>query len=446
LELVSVPRSFSRRALSLLAMMLAGLVLAALLLATPAGAGRGGHHPRPRGAGDLAGARAAGPIVAWNHGSWSWFGDPRVVYVQGQYDETFAGWIGWNGDITIGAYDPNFGVMRTSVVGHRYHDDHSAPSILVEPDNRLTVFWSGHNGHEMYYRTTLQPEDISAWGPVGSVHAAIPGQHGFTYPNPVLLNDEGDKLYLFWRGADYSQDFATRTLGGHWSPARRLISAPGERPYVKYDSNGTDAIALAFTNGHPRETLTSVYFAEYHDGWLRGASGRPIARIGHTIAPEQGDVVYDGNATHVPSWVWDVALGHDGHPAIVYATFPTHDDHEYWYARWNGSRWVSHYLTNGGGSIAPTTVEYEYSGGLALDHSNPSIVYLSRQVGSGWDIERWVTDDGGYHWHHTVVVPSDGTMNVRPVVPRGGGPVQLVWLRGDYRSYSTYRTSIAFLK
>jgi hypothetical protein len=81
---------------------------------------------------------------------------------------------------------------------------------------------------------------------------------------------------------------------------------------------------------------------------------------------------------------------------------------------------------------------------MALDHSNPSIVYLSRAVANGWQIERWTTSNGGYSWRHTVVVPAAGVQNVRPVVPRGGGPISLLWLRGDYRTYTTYRTSITF--
>jgi BNR repeat-containing family member len=396
----------------------------------------------PVGAGQLAGGR----IVTWAHGSWSWFGDPRAVYVRGQYDETFIGWLDWAGHVTIGAYDPRFGLMQTHVIGTLFHDDHSAPSLFVEPDQRLTAFWSGHNGQTMDYRTTLSPQDISAWGPVGHIRSSVRGRNGFTYPNPVMLGDEGDKLYLFWRGRDYSQDFATRALGGGWSPARRMIAAPGQRPYVKYDSNGTDTIVMAFTNGHPRERITSIYFAEYRAGWLRGASGRLIAPLGvHPIAPQRGDLVYDGAAHHVSGWVWDVALDHHRRPVIVYATFPSKRNHEYWYASWNGSRWVSHFLTAAGPSISPGTIEFEYSGGLALDHSNPSTVYLSRKVGSGWEIERWTTPNGGYSWSHTVVVPSGGIQNVRPVIPRGGGPLQLLWLRGHYGSYTAYGTSIAFL-
>jgi hypothetical protein len=44
------------------------------------------------------------------------------------------------------------------------------------------------------------------------------------------------------------------------------------------------------------------------------------------------------------------------------------------------------------------------------------------------------------------VVRTPGQDDVRPVVPRGheGGPIKLLWLHGDYISYTRYRTSIEF--
>lgn len=388
-------------------------------------------------------------IAFFGQGSWCWFGDPRAVRVVGQYDETFAGWIDWNGNVTIGAYDPSFGVMRTHIIGTIYHDDHSSPAIFVEPDKRLTAFWSGHNGSQMYYRTTLRPEDITAWGPVQTVHSRIPGDLGFTYPNPVLLPSEGNKLYLFWRGANWSADYATRTITGHWSPARQLISVPGQRPYLKVDTNGSDTIALAFTNGHPRERITSIFYAAYRAGSLWHANGRRITRLGHgPIAPRRADLVYNGQAKHTSSWVWDVALDQSQHPVIVYATFPSAFNHVYWYARWTGKRWVSHFMTFAGPTISPGTIETEYSGGITLDHSNPSIVYLSRKVNGWFEIEKWVTKNGGYSWSHETVVRTPGQDDLRPLVARGsnGGPASLFWLQGHYGTYTSYRTSIAFLK
>jgi hypothetical protein len=438
-----------------------GLSLMALVWAS---SGASGHHTEVRtgAAGpvvwaqplDAVGHRTATALVArppiqvWSHGSWCWFADPRAVHVVGQYDETFVGWIDWSGHVIIGAYDPSFGVIGTHVVGSLFHDDHGSPAIFVEPDKRLTVFFSGHNGATMNYRTTLRPEDISAWGGLRHVRSRLPGGKGFTYPNPILLPAEGNTLYLFWRGADWSQDYATRTIDGRWSRARRLIAAPGQRPYVKVDSNGATTIALAYTNGHPRERITSIYYAAYRHGALWTAGGRRIAALSSApISPAQGDLVYNGAAAGVSGWVWDVALGADQRPVIVYATFPSPRRHVYWYARWTGARWVSHLMAVAGPTISPGTLEADYSGGMTLDHSDPSVVYLSRQVRGFFRIERWSTQNGGATWQHFPLV-SGRTDNVRPVVPRdwSGGSMGLLWLRGDYRSYTTYRTSVAFLR
>lgn len=393
-------------------------------------------------------ATARGRIVVWAHGAWCWFGDPRAVYVASR-DETFVGWIGWRGQITIGAFAGRRGFAGERVLGRVAVDDHGAPSILVEPDGKLTVFWSAHSGPRMNYRTTLRPYDIARWGPVHHVTSDVSGgTKGFTYPNPVILSAEHDALYLFWRGDDWSQDFATRTLGGRWSPARRLIAVPGQRPYVKVASNGTNTIALAFTNGHPRGVVTSIYYAAYRDGSLWTAAGRRIASAdAGPISPSQADLVYNAAKTGVRAWVWDVALDARGRPVVVYATFPSPSRHVYWYATWTGQRWVSHTLTAGGPSISPHTIETDYSAGVVLDHANPSIVYLSRKVHGWFEIERWTTSDGGASWHYSTVARTPGHDDIRPVVPRGstGGPIQVLWLHGHYGTYRHYRTSIAFL-
>ncbi len=382
-------------------------------------------------------------------GAWSWFGDPRAVQVNGAYAETVVGWIDWTGKVTVGAYVPKCGVEQVAVVAHLFHDDHSAPSLLVGPDNRITVFWSAHNGASMQYRTTVAPEDISAWTPAAKVTTNVPGELGFTYPNPVELARENHSLYLFWRGADWSADYSVRGAAGTWSQAHRLIVNHGQRPYVKVASNGKDTIAFAFTNGHPRNITSSIYYAAYRAGWLRHAGGRRITPLGRgPIKPSQADLVYSGPGHHAASWVWDVALDARGRPVIVYATFRSLSNHAYWYARWNGREWINHFLTYAGPSISPHTIEFEYSGGIALDHANPSIVYLSRKVHGRFEVERWVTRDAGYRWDHAAVGREPGVGQVRPVVPRGtgGGGISLLWLSGPYNTYSEYRTSIAYLR
>ena len=393
---------------------------------------------------------AAEPQIAdFGSGSWCWFGDPRAVHVVSQYDQTFVGWLSSTGDVVVGAYDNRSGAMHTAIVGHLWHDDHGSPSILVEPDNRLTVFYSGHNGHDMYFKTSLRPEDISAWGPIERVPTNVVGRDGHTYPNPVILPGESNRLWLFWRGGDYSQDYATRSIDGTWTHARRLIATPGQRPYVKVASDDSNQIGLAFTNGHPRERLTSIYYAVYRNGSLWRANGHWIKRLSHgPIVPAQASLVYDAHQTGVSAWVWDTAFDAHGRPVVIYATFPSVGNHVYWYAHWNGRRWERHFLTFAGPSISPDTLERQYSGGLTLDHGDPSIVYLSRQLHGWFDIEKWTTPNGGWSWRRRVIVDTPGVSNIRPVVPRGqtGGPMGLLWLRGQYGSYTTFQTSISFLR
>jgi PKD repeat protein len=85
-----------------------------------------------------------------------------------------------------------------------------------------------------------------------------------------------------------------------------------------------------------------------------------------------------------------------------------------------------------------------YSGGLTLDHEDPSRVYLSRQVGDGWQVEVWTTANQGATWTSQVI--SALGKNVRPVSPRGmlpfSGDMSVLWMHGSYPYYLTYQTSI----
>ena len=113
------------------------------------------------------------------------------------------------------------------------------------------------------------------------------------------------------------------------------------------------------------------------------------------VEPSAADVVYRGGATAPPAWAYDVGVGDDGRPVVLYATFPSATDHRYHYARWTGSRWVSHEITPSGPTIEKAKGDQYYAGGMVLDSRNASVVYLSRQVEGAYQIERWVTGDGG---------------------------------------------------
>jgi hypothetical protein len=140
--------------------------------------------------------------------------------------------------------------------------------------------------------------------------------------------------------------------------------------------------------------------------------------------------------------VHDTAVDAAGRPVIVFATFPSRKDHRYQYARWTGAAWEVHPIVSAGPPIERTGETY-YSGGMVLDAEDPSIVYLSRRVGPEYEIERWQTPDGGRSWAVQPITSGSRVHQLRPVTPRGlAGAEQVLWMRGDYPGFRTYRTAI----
>jgi hypothetical protein len=397
--------------------------------------------------GSAGAASAAAPPIG--DGAWSWFGDPRAVTHTGSHTRTYTGWVDRDGDIMVSSFDHATRERVTAVLAARLNrDDHANPSIQVRPDGRLVVFYSRHVGPAMHYRISSRPEDVTAWEAPQTIPVNTPGIRGYTYPNPVRLEAEG-QTYLFWRGGNYNPTFSVQADGSSsWSPARNLILMPGERPYVKYAASGGDTIHVAYTNAHPNEFGdVNVYYARIRAGGIERASGQPVGTLTAPIAPAAGDLIYDGVE---PAWVHDVAADSAGRPVIVLASFPSATDHRYRYARWTGTSWEVQEIIAAGGSFREDGGSPYYSGGLTLDHENPARVYLSRQTGPGsWRVEAWTTADGGASWSSQAISPAVTERNVRPVSPRGmaafGGDLGVIWMRGPYPNYVDYRTSITAL-
>ena len=391
-------------------------------------------------------ARAPVDVDQLGDGAWSYFGDPRALHHIGGLHRTYTGWTDRAGAVVVAAHGPRY--EAHTVVAHLGRvNDHSNPSLLMRPDGRLMVFYSRHAGGAMLYRIATAPESISGWGNERVVTTNSLGGRGYTYPNPVLLKNQ---LFLFWRGGNWQPTYSKIVGGDRWARARTVVRVPGtprQRPYVKYAPDGRGRMLMAFNAAHPREGDSSLYFASFNrrESLFR-ANGRRIARRSRLpIRPRQADLVHSMGRTGLRSWVQDVAATRSGRPVIVYAVFPSPRRHQYRYARWNGRRWRHHIIVrNAGPSISSVRFERFYAGGITLDHSDPSIVYLSRRVGKVNEIERWRTRNGGRTWSRTKITSNSPTDNIRPIAPRGlhPGESEILWLRGHYGHYRTFRTSV----
>jgi hypothetical protein len=158
---------------------------------------------------------------------------------------------------------------------------------------------------------------------------------------------------------------------------------------------------------------------------------------------------------------WDIALDASGNPVVVYDLFKDTNNHSYWYFRWTGTSWFKRPLVNSGAFMG---AEGGFSGGVTLDHENPNVVYMSRQilslkttfnlldtsynnyktafassaytvVDATHEIDKWTTKDNGSTWDSVAITRNSAGKNCRPCVPRGhkeGMNVSLIWLDGTY--------------
>ena len=398
--------------------------------------------------------------VITRDGAWCWFSDPRAIYVD---DKMFGGFVAKEGSIWAFCYDPSTCQSKQYKLFNKLdYDDHANPSIMALSDQRLVLFFSAHGGTKnspIYYAVSKYPSDISSWEEVQEINPEMEGSLGVCYTNPVMLSDENNRVYLFFRGRDfkptciYTDDLKT------WSQPINLVRndpgyGQGGRPYTKITTNHKDKIFFAFTDAHPRDRATnSIYFMMYKNGKICKADGTVVSETLGSIIPSQVDKVYDATRTFDKAWIWDIAFDESEKPILVYARFSDRDNkHSYWYARWNGIKWENHKITDAGQWFQRTEYvkekpEYEcnYSGGVYLDHENPNILYTSRPINDRFEIEKWTFTGGKQKWITEAITYQSEKDNVRPFVVRNhrGSQPSVLWMYNyKYPGFKAYDCAI----
>ena len=398
-------------------------------------------------------------------GAWCWFSDPRAIHFKGQQNRTYAGWVDSLGNILVGYYDHDTREIKTKALHQNLEiDDHDNPSLFIDRTGKLMVFYSKQSGAEPIYLTRAKhAEDISDWERTEELKLndtiAYAGlSNTYTYTNICQLSGEQYKLYLFWRGADNKPNVSfSLDNGTTWSPGKILILPDriykDRRPYFKMASNNKDVMHFAFTDGHPNvEPTNSIYYVMYRNGAFYKANGDKIGDWSQLpFSPEISDIVYDARLTNEKAWIWDVAENKEGNPVLVYSRFPNDTTHVYYYSAWADNKWNHHRLTNSGGWFPQTpkgVVETEpnYSGGIVLDHDDPSVFYLSTSRKGIFEIEKWTTTNNGDDWSIEQVTSDSESDNIRPFVIRNHdlqGKPAVLWLNvKKYIHYTDYQTSV----
>jgi len=427
------------------------------------------------------------------NGGWCWYQDERAL-VDGDR-LLFASVAGVNGrgadagDITVTAVDLGTGESESFELHNRLQaDDHDVPALLSLADGRYLAVYSRHgNDTVSRWRVSERSGDISAWEP----ERTFDWQARTTYSNLHRLGvtgPESGRIYNFSRTVgnnpnwSYSDDGADSWhYGGRlleWTRADfaedpKFTGMDGTRPYLKYASDGGDAIHFITTEDHPRAYDNGIWHAVIRvspDGsaLLEHSDGTVIGSLSMTrsssIKPTDLTPVFTGEADRV-AWTVDLALDARGRPVAAFSIqhgngdvrtdrLAGGDDMRYGYARWDGRAWQVHEIAYAGTALY--AAENDYTGLIALDPDDPDIVYISTDAdpASGeplvssadgqrhYEIFRGETADGGESWQWRALTADSPVDNLRPIVPVWPGGTVVLWLRGTLRTYTDYDTAV----
>lgn len=409
---------------------------------------------------EIATAAAAGDGVAVRgdfqitaNAVWTWFTDPRAVHYNGA---TYIGWITTAGSVGISKFvHATRAVTSFTLSANLQADDHNNPAIEILPDGKVAAFYCKHNdatGHR--YRVSTNPEDISAWGAETLISSGI--TLPVTYANPRRLSQDPDRLWLFYRaGAGGSTNnglhYKTTTDLASWGAQVAVwknVAGGAVTPYYKHIADGVKRIHFVATDRHPVEGQSSVYHwymeldASNVPHWYKSDGSEILTALPH--GPSAATLVSDGST--VRRWIWDIAIGTDGHPSILGTRYPNNDgtDIRYMHWRWNGSAWVeTEILADGTGLYSP---EIYYAGGICFDSLDSSRVYLSAPVNGIREIQEWRTLDNGSTWAKVRNITGNtasGVLNARPYSPRShANDLAVLFWSGTYTTFTNYSTNV----
>lgn len=390
-------------------------------------------------------------------GAWCWFADPRALHHQneaGTINSSYIGYIDVHGNIK--ASQINFLTGKTHEVLIRSYfqpDDHNNPTFLILPDDRVMIFYSRHTDEAcFYYRISQKPGDITTLGP----EIRLVTSHNTTYPSPFILADDPTGIYLAWRGINWHPTIARLTMPDDndrvqftWGP-HQIVQSTAARPYAKYTSNGKDKIFMTYTTGHPdNENPNYVYFnaIDVKTKQLQDINGKTLSTIGsaiHNVSATSSyfsanpDAVVENSSYR--NWVWQTTIDAQGRPVIAIVRISADkSSHHYYYARWTGSAWQRTFVADGGGKFHQTSgLELCYSGGMAIDDYNPSVLYCSQPVaglyGTKYEIVKYQMDAAGNVASSEAVTRNSRLNNSRPYIVQNAGtsPLKLSWMNGNY--------------
>lgn len=371
--------------------------------------------------------------------AWTWFNSETAIR---NATHSFVNGITMSGAVEVARISHASGEVdqRAVIDPGSMPDDHGDAGTFIDPEGHYQALWQDHTGPEkIRRRRTLNPGDISSWGPMTEV--PITSIDTYAQVHPLLSG----RIVVLYRGADKHWHYILSDDNGEsWFGETKLIAwSPGDVGYLVTSCDGVSVFG-GTTRANVGESRFDVGYFEFRpdteevyraDQTLVAAksgapSGFPIAYLG-------ADTVYLSAADKY-DWVQHVAKGR-----VLSGRFPrvgSGVNHELVYsAHAGGTSWDTNVVANVGNAI--TTRRESYSPLGCLDLNDTNRVYVAANVnGANHTLSRYETANGGASWTSTALVGPQAKPIFRPRCPasptRAADPsAEVFYLEGDYDDF-----------
>lgn len=367
---------------------------------------------------------------------------PMAVYAA-KVNKTFFVYGNADNSPTISVYDHGTGEFAYPVVlgSNPDGDAHRNPTLLIDADGFLHVFWGAH-GHESHVLRSVRPYDQTEWETV----ADLPDLKT-SYPQPwELLPGE---MFVSYRQAPTWETSSWRMTvsqdgGRTWAPPRELVNLGESAVYgITIGATGDYPRRVHFVwsrlgGGTPEEIASkhlwarryNIYYACSDDGgytWQR-SDGTPYEL---PVTLETAEELYNCGQRGV--WLKDIQLDSQGRPYVLFVD----SDPETYLSRWMVGRQTAEGWRFS--SFAESDHMYD-DGGIAILSDDDIRVYAPttnvQPSEDGGEIEEWQSTDGGDTWRNTRHVTSGSQYSHNNVKiaynhQQGPGDLRMLWSYGD---------------
>jgi hypothetical protein len=350
--------------------------------------------------------------------AWCWWTRPRATRIG---DTAYFGALDSEGRMLAATLDLKTGASNKFHLAQFERDDHNNPALLAVEGKPLVAFYSRHDPDDaLRIRISSRPLDIDEWGEERVLHF-----NGMTcYAQVHAL---GDELHLFTRVDETRWGYArSPDWAQSWSPARDFLRFDTDQQVYMATALLPDSKTMRVAvSGHPKEYEKKPL----HDVWAAvvdlqsGAvtlpsSGKVIANLrdgsGLPLDYRGLELVEKTPADRTVN-VMDVS---DGPVFEIAFTSKIKDDHSNRDAQYNvvalrDGAWQRETVAPAGDRFGYIHAGF-YVGGMAFpDRSPGGQVYVTREEGGLWSLERRDRDAAG-RWQPHVLIPPGPTRLTRP--------------------------------